>query len=50
MEHFLAHLLDKFTYLGIVAILSAAGLGVPVSEDLTLLIGGGLAAKGVTQY
>jgi membrane protein DedA with SNARE-associated domain len=44
VEHFLAHLLDKFTYLAIVAILSAAGLGVPVSEDLTLLIGGGLAA------
>jgi membrane protein DedA with SNARE-associated domain len=50
VEHYLAHLLDKFTYLGIVAILSAAGLGVPISEDLTLLIGGGLAAKGVTQY
>lgn len=50
MEHFLAHLLDKFTYLGIVAILSAAGLGLPVSEDLTLLIGGALAAKGITQY
>ncbi len=50
MEHYLAHLLDKFTYLGIVAVLSAAGLGVPISEDLTLLIGGGLAAKGVTQY
>jgi membrane protein DedA with SNARE-associated domain len=50
VEHYLADLLDKFTYLGIVAILSAAGLGVPISEDLTLLIGGGLAAKGVTQY
>jgi membrane protein DedA with SNARE-associated domain len=50
VEHFLAHLLDKFTYLGIVAVLSAAGLGLPVSEDLTLLIGGALAAKGITQY
>jgi len=31
-------------------VLSAAGLGVPVSEDLTLLLGGGLAARGVTAY
>ena len=50
MEHALAQFLDKFTYLAILAVLSAAGLGVPISEDLTLLLGGALAAKGVTAY
>jgi membrane protein DedA with SNARE-associated domain len=50
MEHVLAHLLDKFTYLAIVGVLSAAGMGVPISEDLTLLLGGALAAKGVTSF
>ncbi len=50
MEHALAGLLSRFTYLAIVAVLTAAGLGVPVSEDLTLLLGGGLAARGVTAY
>lgn len=50
MEHLLARFLAKFTYLAIVAVLSAAGLGVPISEDLTLLLGGALAARGVTMY
>lgn len=50
MEHALAHFLSQFTYLAIVGVLTAAGLGVPISEDLTLLLGGGLAAKGVTSY
>jgi membrane-associated protein len=50
VEHALAHFLSQFTYLAIVGVLAAAGLGVPISEDLTLLIGGGLAARGVTSY
>ena len=50
MEHVLAGFLDKFTYLAIVGVLSAAGLGVPISEDLTLLLAGGLASRGVTAY
>ena len=50
MEHALAGFLSKFTYLAIVGVLTAAGLGVPISEDLTLLLGGGLAARGVTFY
>jgi membrane protein DedA with SNARE-associated domain len=50
VEHLLARFLAKFTYLAIVAVLSAAGLGVPISEDLTLLLGGALAARGVTMY
>ncbi len=50
MEHALAHFLSQFTYLAIVGVLTAAGLGVPISEDLTLLLGGGLAAHGVTDF
>jgi membrane protein DedA with SNARE-associated domain len=50
VEHLLAQLLSQFTYAAILAVLSAAGLGVPVSEDLTLLLGGALAARGVTAY
>lgn len=50
MEHALAGLLSRFTYLAIVGVLTAAGLGVPISEDLTLLLGGALAARGVTVY
>ena len=29
---------------------AAAGLGIPISEDLTLLLGGALASRGVTSY
>jgi membrane-associated protein len=50
VEHALAGFLSKFTYLAIVGVLSAAGLGVPISEDLTLLLGGALAARGITSY
>src|SRR5439155_16271625 len=50
MENALAGLLDKFTYLAIMGLLSAAGLGVPISEDLTLLLSGALAARGITSY
>jgi membrane protein DedA with SNARE-associated domain len=50
VEHFLAHFLSKFTYVAIVAALVAGGMGVPVPEDLTLLLAGGLAARGVTAY
>ncbi|HET7784871.1 MAG TPA: DedA family protein [Myxococcales bacterium] len=50
MEHALAHFLSQFTYLALVGVLAAAGLGVPISEDLTLLLGGGLAAREVTRF
>jgi len=50
VEHALAHFLSKFTYLAIIAALAAGGLGVPIPEDLTLLLGGGLAARGVTEF
>jgi membrane protein DedA with SNARE-associated domain len=50
VEHALAHFLSKFTYVAIVGVLTGAGLGLPISEDLTLLLGGGLAARGITDY
>lgn len=50
MEHALAHFLSKFTYVAIIASLIAGGMGVPIPEDLTLLLAGGLAAGGVTTY
>jgi membrane protein DedA with SNARE-associated domain len=50
VEHVLAGLLSRFTYLAIIGLLSAAGLGVPISEDLVLLLGGALAARGVTSF
>ena len=50
MEQLLAELLHRFTYLAMVLLLSAAGLGVPISEDLVLLIGGALSARGDTLY
>ena len=50
MEHALTHFLSQFTYVALVGVLAAAGLGVPVSEDLTLLLGGGLAAREVTSF
>jgi membrane protein DedA with SNARE-associated domain len=50
VEHALASLLGRFTYLAIVLVLSAAGLGAPISEDLVLLLSGALSARGVTDF
>ena len=50
MEHALAVILQRFTYPAMVLVLSAAGLGAPISEDLVLLLGGALAARGVTHF
>jgi membrane protein DedA with SNARE-associated domain len=50
VETWLATFLSKFTYLAIVGVLTAAGVGAPVSEDLVLLLSGALAAKGVTRF
>jgi membrane protein DedA with SNARE-associated domain len=50
VEHTLAELLQRFTYPAMLLLLSAAGLGVPISEDLVLLIAGALASQGVTHY
>jgi membrane protein DedA with SNARE-associated domain len=50
MEHTLAELLLRFTYPAMIVLLSAAGLGVPISEDLVLLLGGAVASQGATKY
>jgi LPXTG-motif cell wall-anchored protein len=50
VEHTLAELLQRFTYPAMLLLLSAAGLGVPISEDLVLLVAGALASQGVTRY
>ena len=50
MEHTLAGLLVRFTYPAVLLLLSAAGLGVPISEDLVLLLAGALASQEVTQF
>ncbi|MCC7406899.1 MAG: DedA family protein [Phycisphaeraceae bacterium] len=43
MEQFLTH----FSYAGILLVLLISGLGVPLPEDLPLLIAGALCAQGV---
>ena len=48
MEHALAEFLAK--YLAMVALLTAAGMGVPISEDLVLLLAGALAGQGITRF
>ena len=50
MEHLLSSLLGRFTYVAILAVLCAAGLGAPISEDLVLLLGGAFAARGITDF
>src|SRR5207245_951930 len=42
-------LLQRFTYPAFLLLLSAAGLGVPTSEDLLLLIAGALSSQGGTR-
>jgi len=50
VEHALAEFLARYTYPAMLLLLAAAGLGVPVSEDLTLLLAGALAGDGVTRF
>ena len=49
MEFFTPYL-EQFTYLGILIILLAAGLGLPVSEDLVLITCGFLAYNGIIRF
>jgi membrane protein DedA with SNARE-associated domain len=42
--------IEHFTYLGLFVILMLCGLGLPMPEDIALLVGGFLAHKGVTRY
>jgi len=50
VEHALAEFLAKYTYPAMLVLLAAAGVGVPISEDLTLLLAGALAGDGVTRF
>jgi membrane protein DedA with SNARE-associated domain len=50
VERVLVSLLGRFTYVAILAVLCAAGLGAPISEDLVLLVSGALAARDVTDF
>lgn len=50
MEHALSAFLSRFTYVAIWGALAAAGLGAPISEDLTLMLAGGLSARKVTAF
>ena len=50
MEHLLSSLLGRFTYVAILAVLCAAGLGAPISEDLVLLLAGAFSARGLTDF
>jgi membrane protein DedA with SNARE-associated domain len=42
--------IEHFTYLGLFVILMLCGLGLPMPEDVALLVGGFLAHEGVTRY
>ena len=45
-DSFIADLLEKLPYLGLFGVLLVAGLGVPLPEDIPLLIAGWLVHKG----
>ncbi len=46
MEAFIQELIHQLPYLGVVLVLIAGGLGVPIPEDVPLLIGGYLCGVG----
>lgn len=47
MQELLYSALSHFTYVAMVLLLGAAGMGVPISQDLVLLLGGLLASRGL---
>jgi membrane protein DedA with SNARE-associated domain len=47
---FISSYIEHFTYLGLFVSLTLCGLGLPIPEDVALLVGGFLAYKGVTRY
>jgi membrane protein DedA with SNARE-associated domain len=46
----IAQFLEEFTYLGVFLVLFAAGLGVPLPEELPVMAGGVLAHEGVVRW
>jgi membrane protein DedA with SNARE-associated domain len=47
---FISSCIEHFTYLGLFTILTLCGLGLPVPEDVALLLGGVLAREGIIRY
>jgi membrane protein DedA with SNARE-associated domain len=45
-----AQFLEEFTYLGVFLVLLAAGLGLPIPEEIPILAGGVLAHEGVVRW
>lgn len=46
----LTQYLESFTYIGLLFVLFLCGLGIPIPEDITLVIGGYLTYQGFTRY
>ncbi|MBI3753955.1 MAG: DedA family protein [Deltaproteobacteria bacterium] len=46
----LTQYLESFTYLGLLLVLFLCGLGIPIPEDITLVVGGYLTHQGLTHY
>ncbi|MBI3397731.1 MAG: DedA family protein [Deltaproteobacteria bacterium] len=46
----LTQYLESFTYIGLLLLLFMCGLGVPIPEDITLVLSGYLAYQGITHY
>lgn len=46
----LTQYLESFTYIGLLMVLFLCGLGIPIPEDITLVIGGYLTYQGLTHY
>jgi membrane protein DedA with SNARE-associated domain len=46
----IAQFLEEFTYLGVFLVLFAAGLGVPIPEEVPVLASGVLAHEGVVRW
>lgn len=46
----LTQYLESFTYIGLLILLFLGGLGIPIPEDITLVIGGYLTYQGLTHY
>ena len=46
----IARYIEHFTYLGLFLVLALCGLGLPLPEDVALLVGGFLAREGIIRY
>jgi membrane protein DedA with SNARE-associated domain len=46
----IAQFLEEFTYLGVFLVLFVAGLGIPIPEEVPILVGGVLSHEGVVRW